>query len=403
MLQHLLKSISRPGEMSALIKLGLDRSMTKKEMVILDESALELDNIDFCFRVLDKVSRSFAAVIRQLPKELSTPVCIYYLVLRALDTIEDDMSLNLDRKLDLLRDFHNVHFDRSWRLEEVGDHLDYRFLLTNYYKVIHGFQELKPCYREVILDMCQKMGEGMAEFSERAVKSVEDYDKYCHYVAGLVGIGLSSLFSASNLEDPDLADWTEKSNSMGLFLQKTNIIRDLHEDFYADRVFWPTEIIETYVDALEDLLASPNDRETMYCLDHMVTNALQHASDSLDYMEKLKDPAVFRFCAIPQVMAIATLDAVFRNPEVFRGVVKIRKGQAAEILVNIRSIKDVYNAYSKYANSIYQRIDPNSPVAKHTIRTVSIILERCEMDKSIQRRTAAERSIALNNLKGSVN
>jgi farnesyl-diphosphate farnesyltransferase len=26
------------------------------------------------------------------------------------------------------------------------------------------------------------------------VESVEDYDLYCHYVAGLVGIGLSQLF-----------------------------------------------------------------------------------------------------------------------------------------------------------------------------------------------------------------
>lgn len=26
------------------------------------------------------------------------------------------------------------------------------------------------------------------------VVTVDDYDKYCHYVAGLVGIGLSKLF-----------------------------------------------------------------------------------------------------------------------------------------------------------------------------------------------------------------
>jgi phytoene/squalene synthetase len=26
------------------------------------------------------------------------------------------------------------------------------------------------------------------------VESVEDYDLYCHYVAGLVGVGLSQLF-----------------------------------------------------------------------------------------------------------------------------------------------------------------------------------------------------------------
>lgn len=29
------------------------------------------------------------------------------------------------------------------------------------------------------------------------VETVKEYDLYCHYVAGLVGIGLSKLFAAS--------------------------------------------------------------------------------------------------------------------------------------------------------------------------------------------------------------
>lgn len=48
------------------------------------------------------------------------------------------------------------------------------------------------------------------------VESIDDYDEYCYYVAGLVGLGLSKLFYASGTEDlaPD-----SLSNSMGLFLQ----------------------------------------------------------------------------------------------------------------------------------------------------------------------------------------
>ena len=48
------------------------------------------------------------------------------------------------------------------------------------------------------------------------VETLEEYDEYCHYVAGLIGYGLSRLFHAAGLEDlaPD-----NLSNSMGLFLQ----------------------------------------------------------------------------------------------------------------------------------------------------------------------------------------
>ena len=71
---------------------------------------------------------------------------------------------------------------------------------------------------------------------------------YCHSVSGLVGEGLTRCFIARGLETEELAAQGEKvwpfckkagevesgltlglANSMGLFLQKTNIIRDYLE------------------------------------------------------------------------------------------------------------------------------------------------------------------------------
>lgn len=228
------------------------------------------------------------------------------------------------------------------------------------------------------------------------VETIEDYDEYCHYVAGLVGLGLSKLFHASKLED--LAS-DELSNSMGLFLQvivvliwydanscfilhppsqclvspefqKTNIIRDYLEDINEipkSRMFWPREIWSKYVNKLEvcpfhifhfqivvvstslpvimvfhdiiqctiifiviiefqniknfyiyaeayaifidifrkylsqDLKEEENSIKAVQCLNDMITNALVHIEDCLRYMSALQDPAIFRFCAIPQV------------------------------------------------------------------------------------------------------
>lgn len=59
-----------------------------------------------------------------------------------------------------------------------------------------------------------------------------------------MGIGLSRLFAASELEDPIVGQDTELANSMGLFLQKTNIIRDYLEDQLEGREFWPKEVKE---------------------------------------------------------------------------------------------------------------------------------------------------------------
>lgn len=58
------------------------------------------------------------------------------------------------------------------------------------------------------------MGAGMADFAALAtpeqpvaeINSIADYDLYCHYVAGLVGEGLSGLFAASGKERSFIAD-----------------------------------------------------------------------------------------------------------------------------------------------------------------------------------------------------
>jgi farnesyl-diphosphate farnesyltransferase len=57
-----------------------------------------------------------------------------------------------------------------------------------------------------------------------------------------VGIGLSRLFSASGLESSEVGEDHQLANSMGLFLQKTNIIRDYLEDVLQGREFWPKEV-----------------------------------------------------------------------------------------------------------------------------------------------------------------
>ena len=95
-----------------------------------------------------------------------------------------------------------------------------------------------------------------SDSDKQGVETYNDFDEYCHYVAGLVGIGLSKLFFVSGLETQlkDKCDNDNKndinieklSNSMGLFLQKTNIIRDYLEDITElpkPRMFWPKVVL----------------------------------------------------------------------------------------------------------------------------------------------------------------
>ena len=65
-------------------------------------------------------------------------------------------------------------------------------------------------------------------------------------VAPATGEGLSRLFVASGLEAPEVAEQLKLADSMGKFLQKTNIIRDYLEDYVDGRAFWPQDVWRQY-------------------------------------------------------------------------------------------------------------------------------------------------------------
>lgn len=329
----------------------------------------------FCYSMLHKVSRSFGLVIQQLGPELRDAVCIFYLVLRALDTVEDDTSIETDVKVPILMDFHRHIYDNDWHFG-CGTK-EYKVLMDQFHHVSKAFLELGKNYQDAIEDITKRMGAGMAKFICKEVETIDDYDEYCHYVAGLVGLGLSKLFYASGKED--LA--TDKlSNSMGLFLQKTNIIRDYLEDINEipkSRMFWPRQIWSKYVIKLEDLKYEENSVKAVQCLNDMVTNALLHAEDCLQYMSALRDPSNFRFCAIPQVMAIGTLAMCYNNIGVFRGVVKMRRGLTAKVIDRTKTMADVYGAFFDFASMLESKVDKNDPNATKTSSRLEAIQKTC--------------------------
>lgn len=246
-----------------------------------------------------------------------------------------------------------------------GNGLHYKDLMLHFDRVVEVYLSLDQKYQDVIKDITQRMGRGMAEFIySKGVDTVDDYNLYCHYVAGLVGHGLSNLFVQSGLEDETLDSAKNISNSMGLLLQKANIIRDYFEDIVEDRIFWPREVWSRYADDIADFRNESNTAQAVHCLNHLVTEALTQVPDCLEYMRRLKNQKIFNFCAIPQVMAMATLAEIYNNPDVFRKNVKIRKGMAAKLIMNTRDIGDVGRAFHYFIEQIEKKIDPSDPNAQ---------------------------------------
>mmetsp|Transcript_56695 Transcript_56695/g.165899 ORF Transcript_56695/g.165899 Transcript_56695/m.165899 type:complete len:793 (-) Transcript_56695:375-2753(-) len=369
-----LDQLTRPLEVFAALRF-------KFGGLLEDNIKKNCDDADvlFCDDMLGKVSRSFAAVIRQLPRGLALDICVFYLVLRALDTVEDDMEAYRGRETEKERELRTFGAkrltDRDCSIDGVGA-ADERVLIQQFGKVVRVFETLPAGSQAVIRDITDKMGNGMADYvtADLAQGTVDQaaYDLYCHMVAGLVGEGLTRMFVSRDVESQSLCGqgqhvWpfcpdSQKepcnyglANSMGLFLQKTNIIRDYLEDYVDGRAFWPQSVWRKHA-ITSDLgeFARPTAHgagkvlpvssswgsvaakgagvQALQCLNELVADALELVPDSLEYLDRLQNAANYRFCAIPQIMAMATLAECFDNPKLFTGVVKIRKGLTARLI-----------------------------------------------------------------------
>ncbi|XP_074845144.1 squalene synthase-like isoform X2 [Carettochelys insculpta] len=321
--------LGRPREIYNLLRFRMGGGTTV--MSQLDKDVLS-DSLKTCYRYLNQTSRSFAPVIQALDGELRHAVCIFYLILRALDTIEDDMTISLETKIPMLQNFHSCLYQPDWRYMES---------------------------------------------KEKCKQVLEDFPTYCHYVVGLVGISLSHLFSVLELEDPIVGQDIDLANSLGVFIEKTIIIRDYLEDQLAGREFWPREVWSRYAKKLSDLAKPENIDVAVQCMNELITNALHHIPDVLTYLSRLKNQSVFNFCAIPQVMAVATLAACYNNKQVFRGVVKIRKGQAVTLMMNATNIQAVKTIMYQYVEEIYRKIPSRDPSSNKTRQIILSIRTIC--------------------------
>jgi len=423
-----LDQLTRLSEVSAALYVKFVPGALKNNLV----KGTDADRA-FCDEKLGQVSRSFAAVIRQLPNALGWDILIFYLVLRALDTIEDDMTAfktNPQAKCAHLCAFGSKYLgDEKWSLDGVGEGAE-KELLQGFGAVSRVFNTLPRGSQAVIRDITMRMGKGMADYVSvdlgQGTVDLASYARYCHMVAGLVGEGLTRSFIENRLESDKIAGQGELvwpfcakpedcggktlglANSMGLFLQKTNIIRDYLEDYVDARAFWPQEAWTKFARTTElGELARPTAygaglprypaafsakadplgakivgkgvrTSSLDCLNFLVADALELVPDALAYLGMLKTDEVFRFCAIPQVMAIATIAGCFDNPQVFTGVVKIRKGLAARLIVDSATMDGVGYWFNHFAKEIIERTPPEDPSREKLLAAAKRIVILCE-------------------------
>ena len=313
-------------------------------------------------KFLQKVSRSFALTIPQLPPMLGRSVTNAYLLCRIVDTIEDDAALSLDQKRDFLCRFSEIIESKmsasiqSFAAEVVPALSEQTLpaekeLITHTEEVMRTLFSFSERQQATIRCCVKKMATGMSWFQEQknpaGLKRVSDMDAYCYYVAGVVGEMLTELFCDYS---SDIAAQRKQllslAPSFGQGLQMTNILKDLWDDRTRGACWLPRELFERYGFDLNRLSAGETAPGFRKGLATLIGIARNHLDMAMEYtlLIPANETGIRRFCLWAIGMAVFTLRNIYRKPDYRCGLdVKIsRRRTKSIILISNAAVKSNY-------------------------------------------------------------
>jgi phytoene/squalene synthetase len=202
---------------------------------------------------LDRVSRSFAFCIARLESPMRERVALGYLLCRIVDTVEDAGWAHFQAQEKAFQKFDEflsmrpsaetvAEWRKSFPKKDVSE--GEALLLDDAYRIFSDFHDLPQEARSILLEPTLSMSAGMRHFMKRRdregelrLRNVSDVNRYCFFVAGVVGEMLSG-FAGSYLEGAKTN--VKDAFRFGLFLQKINLLKDQDGDEKQGRFLVPS-------------------------------------------------------------------------------------------------------------------------------------------------------------------
>lgn len=329
--------------------------------------------------LLQKVSRTFALTIPLLPRNLEITVTNAYLLCRIADTIEDDPGLSFNEKREFSRLFLGVLEGRI-RPEDFVQKVEPKLsesvtvheqeLIRETAGIVEINQTFPEPERQAILRCVRTMSAGMIDFQQSASKeglaTMQELDRYCYHVAGVVGEMLTELFC---LHSPEIAKNRDElmnlAVSFGQGLQMTNILKDLWNDYHQDSCWLPRSVFEKSGFNLLDLPKSPQNENFRSGLNELVGITNGHLNNAKEYTLLIpkSETGIRKFCFWIILMAVLTLRKIHKNRSFTdRNEVKIsRNSVKLSYLATHLSVKNNF-----MLNSLFSLIAAGLPVPFHS-------------------------------------
>ena len=215
---------------------------------------------DYCEELTRREAGNFYHSFKYLPNLERRAIMAYYAFCRRADDIADGdyedifpggstdepESVDYRSKIELLSPGRPV-VERSAYNDKMSQLFYYRKKLSTAYGDITStdpiFMAMKDTVetfgipRQLLDDMVSGMED---DFHRNRYQTFEDLYSYCYRVASTVGLVCIEIYG---YDDPRAREYAE---SWGVFMQLTNILRDIAEDAERDRIYLPLDDLARY-------------------------------------------------------------------------------------------------------------------------------------------------------------
>lgn len=309
--------------------------------------------IEFQTYILNKVSRSFALTIPQLPEKLKLSIANCYLWCRITDTIEDEKNLLISEKYDFHQQIISI-FNNKLNINHFIKNLlpkltlattnDEKKLIANA-NLLHTITQNLPYNQYTAIKKCIiKMNTLMPNFESIAglngFNNLYELNKYCYAVAGVVGEMLTTLFTEYlNLHNNQKVKLQTLAIMFARGLQITNILKDRWEDYYR-KICWLPKNLFNNLD-FKQLFNDPNNIIFINGIKKLININVENLRNALDYVLLIpkQEIGIRKFCLRAICLAITTLNNINRTPN-FTSVkqIKVSKFKLKLIILVTNSI-----------------------------------------------------------------
>lgn len=321
-------------------------------MEALDDRVTGPD-MEWCYEIVDDVSRTFAITIAELEEPLSREICVGYLLCRVADTIEDANHIPPQEQIGLLELYDSaLRADSDVTVLEFLDAVEEWIpddpnpdwtVVAGADRVIGTYRALPIASQDEIGPWVREMIEGMVEFIDRyessgglRIETVDELNEYCWYAAGTVGCLVTGLLRRDKSYEEDCV-LHETAPSFGLLLQLVNVAKDVAVDYEEENnVYVPRELLREHDLVPADIADSSKATAFEPVIQAVVEEAEEHIEDAREWLSEMPEGRgnTLSAWAIPFLFAVATLRELGARPAevIEEGDVKIGREEVANLL-----------------------------------------------------------------------